>query len=285
MSQAGTANADMIKGWNEAQGRTWALLHERLDRQIAPIGLAAMAKAGFRAGEAVLDVGCGCGETTLEIAGRVAPGQVVGADVSALLLEEARKAGAGRANVEFIEADAQTHRFAPGRFDVLFSRFGVMFFDDPARAFANLRGALKPGGRLAFCCWRQPDENEWMSLPYRAAAPLLPPLPPSEPGAPGPFAFADRARVAAILGEAGFVEVSIEPLDLNIGADSREDSVTMSLRIGPLGSALRQLQASDELKRACEAALRAALEPHVKDGVVRLPAATWIVSARNPGQG
>jgi SAM-dependent methyltransferase len=278
-----TPNADQIQGWNEAQGKTWALLHERLDRQIRPIGEAAMAKAAFKAGERVLDIGCGCGETTLEIAARSAPGEVVGADISAMLLEIAREAGKDAGNAHFVLADAQTYAFPQAGFDVLFSRFGVMFFDDPAGAFANLRKALKPGGRLAFCCWRTPPENEWMSLPLRSVAHLLPPMPPGDPLAPGPFAFADEGRVQAILSGAGFKDVSIEPLDMQIGADSLEDSVTMSLRIGPLGSTLRQMQASDQLKRDVEDALRQALAPHVKDGVIRLASATWIVSARNPG--
>jgi SAM-dependent methyltransferase len=278
-------NADQIQGWNEAQGKTWALLHERLDRQIRPIGHAAMAKAAFRFGERVLDVGCGCGETTLEIAGRVAPGSVLGADVSAMLLDIARASAkaAGIANASFAQVDAQTQDFEPASFDVLFSRFGVMFFDDPPAAFANLRKALKAGARLAFCCWRTPPENEWMSLPLRAAAHLLPPMPPGDPNAPGPFAFADKARVLGILDRAGFADIAIEPLDMEIGADSLEDSVTMSLRIGPLGSTLRRLEAPDQLKRDVENALRDALAPHLKGGVIRLPAAVWIVSARNPG--
>jgi SAM-dependent methyltransferase len=277
-------NAGQIGLWNDATGKTWAMLHERLDRQIAPIGQAAMAKAAFQPGERVLDVGCGCGETTVEIAGRVAPGEVLGADVSGMLLDIAREAAKakGANNVRFIEADAQAHAFPAGGFDVLFSRFGVMFFDDPPTAFANLRKALKPGGRLAFCCWRTPPENEWMSLPLRSAAHLLPPPQPGDPDAPGPFAFADKGRVASILASAGFDGVTIEPLDLEIGADSLEDSVAISLRVGPLGSTLRQIEASDQLKRDVEDALRRALAPHLKGGLIRLPAAVWIVSARNP---
>lgn len=277
-------NAAMIESWNNATGRTWAMLHERLDRQIGPIGKAAMARAAFRAGDRVLDVGCGCGETSLDIAGHVAPGEVTGLDASAALLEIARDTARGRgvSNLLFRQGDAQVEALPPASFDVLFSRFGVMFFEDPQAAFSNLRRALRPGARLAFCCWRTPAENQWLSVPLQAAAHLLPPSPPSDPQAPGPFAFADRDRVSGILAGAGFADVEVEPLDLMMGTDPLDEAVFQSLRMGPLGASLREMGAPDDLKAEVEAALRAALEPHVEDGVVRLPAAAWIVSARNP---
>jgi SAM-dependent methyltransferase len=278
-------NADQIEGWNNAQGRSWAMLHERLDRQIAPIGLAAMAKAGFRPGEQVLDVGCGCGESTLEIARRLSPGgDVLGVDISAMLLGIARETAAAQdaANVRFIQTDAQTTAWETG-LDVVFSRFGVMFFDDPPAAFANLRRALKSGGRLAFCCWRTPAENPWLALPLQATQHLLPPLPRGDPTAPGPFAFQDSERVRGILTAAGFANIVIEPLDLRTGSESLDDTTFTTMRIGQLGSALRQLGPSDALKSQVAAALRNALATHVEDGVVKLATATWIVSARSPG--
>jgi SAM-dependent methyltransferase len=277
------ANETQIGLWNEAMGKTWAMLHERLDRQLDPIGREAMARAGFKAGDRVLDVGCGCGETTLEIAGNVAPGQVIGLDASAMLLDIACEAAAakGVSNIRFVQGDGQVWQ-APEPVDVLFSRFGVMFFEDPLGAFTNLRRSVKSGGRLAFACWRQPKENLWLALPMQATAHLLPPLPPSDPTAPGPFAFADRDRTAGILAGAGFADIAIEPLDLRTGGDTLDDSVFMALRMGPLGSALRELGAPDELKRQVEATLREALVRHIEDGVVKLPAAAWIVSGRNP---
>jgi SAM-dependent methyltransferase len=282
-SETALPNARMAEDWNEQVGKTWAMLHRRLDKQIAPIGAAAMAKAGFAPGQSVLDIGCGCGETTFEIAARIAPGRVLGADISATLLAIAREdaAAKGLANADFVETDAQTHGFKP-EYDIVFSRFGVMFFEDPAAAFANIRTALKPGGRLAFCCWRAPAENVWLSLPMQAAGHLLPPLPPSDPTAPGPFAFADGARVRRILEGAGFKDVRVDPLDLRIGSEGLEDTVFTSLRMGPLGAALRQTGADDELKAKVEAAIREGLRPHLVDGVVTLPAAVWIVSAKAP---
>ena len=277
------ANAEQIGHWNDAMGRTWAMLHERLDRQLDPIGRAAMAKAGFAPGDTVLDVGCGCGETTLDIAGEVGAGQVIGLDASAMLLDIARAAAAakGIANVSFTEADGQVWQ-APQQVDVLFSRFGVMFFEDPQAAFTNLRRSLKRGGRLAFACWRQPKDNLWLALPMQSTKHLLPPLPPGDPNAPGPFAFADNDRLAGILKGAGFADVAIEPLDLRTGGDTLEESVFIALRVGQLGSALRELGADEALKRKVEAALHEALAAYVEDGVVKLPAAAWIVSGRNP---
>src|SRR6185369_15072156 len=176
----------------------------------------AMDAAAVAAGERVLDVGCGCGSTTIELARRAGPtGHVVGADISGPMLADARArtAAAGLGNVELVHADAQTHAFPPSAFDLVFSRFGVMFFADPTAAFANLRGALRPGGRLAFVCWRSLPENPWMAVPLMAALQHLPPPTIPGPEDPGPFSFADRGRVERILGGAGWSDVTVTPLD------------------------------------------------------------------------
>ncbi|MFM8411336.1 MAG: class I SAM-dependent methyltransferase, partial [Alphaproteobacteria bacterium] len=149
-------NAEQIDYWNDMAGPKWVALQESLDRQIGPLGAAAMAAADLQPGERVLDVGCGCGATSIELARRVAPGgAVLGVDVSTVMLEAARAAAgrAGAEGLEFANADAQTAPLTPAGFDVVFSRFGVMFFADPTAAFANLRRALRPGGRLAVVCW------------------------------------------------------------------------------------------------------------------------------------
>jgi SAM-dependent methyltransferase len=271
-------NTDQITYWNDAAGKTWAEYQDALDRQIEPLGARVMEVLAPAPGERVLDIGCGCGQTTLELARRVGPsGAVVGVDISQPMLAVARERAAGAPQASFLEADAQTHPFEAGAFDAIHSRFGVMFFQDPVAAFANLRRALKPGGRLGFLCWRAPAENPIMTLPLAAAAPHLPPPAPPTPGAPGPFAFADGDRVRGILADAGFQDIGIEPQDMAGGGNSLDAALELALRIGPLGAQLRQYP---QAREAVIADVRAALASHLKDGRVYLSSATWIVSAR-----
>jgi SAM-dependent methyltransferase len=271
-------NAAQIAYWNASAGPTWVAMQDALDAQLHDLGLAAMAALGVRDGERVIDIGCGCGDTSMELARRVGGGgSVLGADISAPMLEVARRraGGLGLGWARFIEADAQIHGFEPA--DAAFSRFGVMFFADPAAAFANIRRALAPAGRLAFVCWRALAENHWMTIPMAAVAPLLPPAPPPPPNAPGPFAFADRDRVHGILSDAGFKQIAIEPHDQAIGQGDLETTVRTSLNVGPVGAALRE---NPLLKAPITAAVRSALAPHAGADGVELPSATWIVTAR-----
>jgi len=271
-----------IDYWNAAAGETWARFQVQLDRQLAPLGAEAMRRLAPVEGEQVIDIGCGCGETSLALAERVgASGRIVGVDVSRPMLEVARRRPAPGLNVSFEEIDAQKGDLGCGGFDAAFSRFGVMFFEDPPAAFANLRAALRPGGRLAFVCWRPLAENPWMGVPLAAAAPFLPASAPPDPTAPGPFAFADPARVRAILDDAGWSEISIEPFDTTVGGSGLDEAVALALRLGPLGAALREApQTLDQVRPAVRAALEAYLTPQ---GVM-FPAAVWIVMARRPAQ-
>jgi len=233
-------------------------------------------------GEQVVDVGCGCGDTSLELGRRVGPeGGVLGLDISAPMLEVARgrAMASGAHNLDFQEADAQVAALPDDR-DAVFSRFGVMFFADPAAAFANLRRSLRPGGRLAFVCWRSLAENLWMRLPAETAAGLVPPAPPPEPGAPGPFAFADPERVRGILAGAGFTGIEITPHDEAIGGLDLDATVEMSFRVGPLGAILRE---QPDLAPVLRERVREAVRPWMRHGAVYMPSATWLVSARNPG--
>ncbi|HKP78370.1 MAG TPA: class I SAM-dependent methyltransferase, partial [Phenylobacterium sp.] len=200
----------------------------------------------------------------------------VGVDISRPLLEIARRRSEGRSDVSFLEADAQTHAFEPASFDAVFSRFGVMFFADPAAAFANIRRALKPGGRLAFVCWRTPAENPIMSLPMQAALAHVEAPPPPDPGAPGPFAFAESERLRAILDAGGFSGIAITPHEKDIGPGDLETALGLALRIGPLGGVLRE---NPDKRDAVVEAVRAALEPHAGPDGVKLGSATWIVTA------
>jgi SAM-dependent methyltransferase len=191
-----------------------------------------------------------------------------------------RIAERGLAQASVTEADAQTHAFAAGAFDAVFSRFGVMFFADPTAAFSNLRRALRSGGRLAFVCWRAFADNPWMLAPMMAALPLFPePPPPPDPIAPGPFAFADETRLRGILSGAGFADIDIAPQDRPIGAPDLDQAVELALKVGPLGSLLRERPA---LGPAVVDAIRAALAPYATPQGVLLASATWIVRARAP---
>ena len=269
-------NAAQIAYWNASAGPTWVAMQDALDAQLHDLGLTAMVALGVREGERVIDIGCGCGATTLELARRVGPaGRVLGVDISAPMLEVAARRAEGLGQVSFVRADAQTHDFEPA--DAAFSRFGVMFFADPAAAFANIDRALAPAGRLAFVCWRALAENHWMTIPMVAVAPLLPPTQAPPPNAPGPFAFADRDRVQGILREAGFAQISIEPHDQAIGQGDLETTVRTCLNVGPVGAALRE---NPLLRAPMTAAVRSALAPHAGPDGVKLPSATWIVTAR-----
>jgi SAM-dependent methyltransferase len=271
-------NAAQVTYWNENAGPTWVKLQAQLDEQLAGLGAATIAALGPQPGERIIDVGCGCGDTTLELARRVGPaGHVLGADISApmLAVAKARAAAAGLAQAAFAEADAQTYAFEPA--DGVFSRFGVMFFADPIAAFANLRRALKPGGRVAFVCWRAMAENPVMTAPLAAILPLLPEPPPAAPPeAPGPFAFADRNRLQRILSGSGFADIRIEPHDELIGWRELDTAVTLALNMGPVGMIAR---ANPDLRPRLEPAVRGALTPYAGPEGVRIPSATWIVRA------
>jgi SAM-dependent methyltransferase len=269
-------NRDQADYWNDRAGETWAKMQPLLDRQIGPLGLFAMDALGIVPGQHILDIGCGCGDTTLELARRVGPrGAVLGVDLSMPMLEVALDRAAGVTQAGFRQADAQVTPFAE-KFDAAFSRFGVMFFADPVAAFRNIRAALKPAGRLGFVCWRRPDENPWMMVPLEAASPHLPPQPPSDPLAPGPFAFADRARLDGILRDAGFSRIDITPHDQAIGGLALDDAVTLALRVGPLGRALAE---APEQRDVVTEKVRDALAKHMSQDAVWLASATWAVIA------
>lgn len=269
--------------WNEAGGRAWTLLQDRLDEQLAPVTRVLMQAAALAGGERVLDVGCGCGDTTLRAADAVgSAGHAVGVDVSSPMLGRARERGEGRANVTWRLANAAVERHPEAPFDALISRFGVMFFGDPAAAFQNLAAQLRPGGRVVFACWQALDRNEMMQLPLRAAGHLLELPPPPAPDQPGPGAFADPERVRGILERAGLRGIGFEAHDapLTIGR-TVEDALLVARHVGPLSRALAG--APPETAARALDALRAALEARLASrGSLEVGAPFWIVRALRP---
>jgi SAM-dependent methyltransferase len=250
--------------------RAWAEVREPLDRQLSPLGLRAIEAMAPQPGEVVLDVGCGAGQTVLQLAERVGPrGRVIGVDVAPLLLDIARERTAGLGHVGFIEADAQALDLPGASLDGVFSRFGVMAFADPVAAFANFCRMLKPGGRLAFVCWRSLQENELDLLPLQAAG-------LGRLADPTPFSFADPDRLRAVLGAAGFRDPQVHAHDQAVTSGDLESTLAVLLKVGPLGRILRE---DPSLRSAAEPRVRAALAARGDPAHVALKAATWIVTA------
>lgn len=272
---------DMVSYWNGPGGDRWTGESARTEKMLSRVADLLYPLARAIPGETLLDVGCGLGPTTIELARRVAPnGRAVGLDVSAKMVELARQRAKGVANIEFIAADAATYRFDAPFADLLFSRFGVMFFGDPTAAFANLRKALKPKGRMVFACWRRLSENPWMLKPLLAAYEHVPKLPPAEPDEPGPFAFADQERVGEILTAAGFAAPRFTPIDLAFdiaGGQGMDAAVHQAMTIGATSRALQDQPKN--LVDAAAAAIRQALTPYQKGQTVELPGAVWLVES------
>jgi len=276
----GTPNEQMTAFWNGPGGEAWASNADDQDRELQQLGDAALGELTAAAGESVLDVGCGPGTTTLTLAGVVgASGRVVGVDISAPLLAMARRRAAGMDNVMFVEADAQTTAPPGAPFDAVFSRFGVMFFDQPEVAFANLHRATSPGGRLAFACWQDALANPWFLKPLMAVTGLPGLVPPAPPGPedPGPFALANPDRLRRILVAGGWRRPELRSYSEEI-VDDLDRRVEFSLRQGPAARALAG--ATDEVREAAATRLRDALAADTTNGRVRLVRAAWIVTAR-----
>lgn len=281
---AGGPNADQIELWNRDEALHWVAEADRYDGQLRPLGDAAMERAAFRPGERVLDVGCGCGQTTMAIAARVGPsGSVTGIDISEPMVRRAAETANQEAidNVSFELADAQTHELSASSFDAAYSRFGIMFFSDPVAAFANLARALRPGGRLVFACWRELGQQPWVLVPAVAALEHVPLPDLGEPGQPGMFALADPDRTRSILTQAGFVDVAVDAVDrpITYAGGGSADQVVDFLRAGNFGQTLLADAAPDAAWAAMAAARDALAQYETPEGVV-LDAGIWVVSAR-----
>ncbi len=270
---AAQPNADQIAYWNGVAGEKWATAQERLDRMLVSVSEALLQHLSPQPGERILDIGCGCGETTMALAR--AGARPTGIDVSAPMLARARHRAP---DLDYVLADAAAHAVDQA-YDALFSRFGVMFFDNPDAAFANLRKTLKPAGRLVFACWREPRENEWVSIPVSAVRQSLPPQASPGPEDPGPFSFADLARVRRILTGAGFDRMTATPFDtrLVMGNDFAE-ALQHLAEIGPVS---RMLADATPAQRAeAKASLEARLAPLATTTPITLGGAIWIITAK-----
>jgi SAM-dependent methyltransferase len=265
--------------WNGRSGNAWVAEQAMLDRLLQPFEPVLVGAVVDAGASGVLDVGCGTGATTLAIARRLGEkGRCTGIDISGPMLALARRRAEQEGlAAEFILADAQEHRLPPSAFDLIVSRFGVMFFDDPVAAFANLRRSARPGGGLGCIAWRGGADNPFMTTAERAAAPFLPDLPPRRPDAPGQFGFADSERVRRILAESGWSDVAVVPLD-RICTMTEAELATYYTRLGPVAAMLDEAD-PDTRARILEI-LPDAFAPFVEEGVVRFNAACWWVSAR-----
>jgi ubiquinone/menaquinone biosynthesis C-methylase UbiE len=271
-------NQEMTQYWNDVGGPRWVRFERELEAQLEDFGREVLAAARLDAGQQVLDVGCGWGTLTFEAARAVGPtGSALGVDLSLPMIERARELSAQRSlpNARFERGDAQVHAFAAGAFDRVVSRFGVMFFEEPAVAFGNLFRALRAGGRLAFVCWQPPARNDWAALPLSVVRRHVT-LETPPPDAPGPFSMADPERVRRLLEEAGYSEVCIDPLEGELavgGGLSPREAAHLLTELGPAAGALRE----------ADPALRAQVAEELRELLaggdpVKLSYAAWLVT-------
>jgi SAM-dependent methyltransferase len=275
-------NADALRAWDGSDGDFWAEEEHVFDHSLHHYRQAFLDAADVRPGDHVLDVGCGNGETTRDAAALAPHGRALGVDLSTRMLDQARRraAEAGLTNADFLQADAQVHPFAPASFDLAISRTGTMFFGDAVAAFANIRRALRPGGRLALLVWQGIDRNEWIRE-LRTSLAAGRDLPDPPPGAPGPFCFADPAHGRSVLTAAGWDDVVFTGVEEPMWfGPSAEDAFGFLSRQGPARFLLRDLD--PESRERALASLRASADAHVADEGVVYPSAVWIVTARRP---
>jgi SAM-dependent methyltransferase len=266
--------------WNGSAGQAWVEEQELLDRVLKPFEALLVEAVNAGARRRVLDVGCGTGSTTVAVARLLGEsGSSIGIDISEPMISAAR-ARAARENtpVEFIRADAQGYAFEPASFDMIVSRFGVMFFDHAVRAFANLRRAATAGAELRFIAWRSAAENSFMTTAERAAAPLLPNLPVRRPDAPGQFSFGNGQRVHDILQESGWADIEVRPVDVLCTMPEKE-LVRYLSRLGPVGRVLQE--ADDRTRTRVIETVRTAFDPYVHGAEARFTAACWLAGARS----
>ena len=265
--------------WNEEGGSKWVENIDLVEGMMVPLSEELLKAVDAKPGEKILDVGCGGGLTSFRLAEQVGEqGSVLGVDVSEPILEVARQRSANATGIEFEQADAGSAELGENQFDVITSRFGVMFFDDPVQAFSNLQRALKPSGRLVFMCWRGIEENPWLGDAARAAFGVVgPPAEKPDPKAPGPFSLGDAEHTEGILENAGFRDIQLEAMDKVMPFGQLDDVLAFLMKMGPVAEATSEADEGQML--AVEAAVREALGRYDTNEGLRTPGATWIVRA------
>lgn len=265
--------------WNATAGEGWIAAQSAMEAMLRPFSQALCMQLKAMPNASVLDIGCGTGATTFDIQEQMGPdGRCTGIDISATMLAAARERAARDGSpARFVEADAQSYSFGEERFDAVVSRFGVMFFADPAAAFANLRGACSEGAPLHMIAWRSGEENPFMTIARDVALPLLPPEVAQQARPTGQFAFADRNYVTDILAQAGWQDIVFEECNA-ICAFPATALDTYAARMGPIARLIPQVE--EALRAPITAAVREAYMPYVQDSEVRFDAACWMISAR-----
>jgi SAM-dependent methyltransferase len=281
MTPAQAYNEEQRARWNGNDGEFWARQSDRMDRILSPIVGPLLEFAAPAPGSSVLDVGCGCGATTLELARMVGPsGRVTAVDISEPMLGRAKGRLGECTNATFLLGDAADLPLENLRADLMISRFGVMFFGDPATAFSNLRTGLAPGGRLRFACWRPIHENPWLQVPLHAVYEHVPRLPKTAPEEPGPFSFGDPERVTRILTAAGFTTPTFTALDVRLdlaAGGAIDDAAIHASETGPARRALTGHP--DDIRARAVESIRRGLAPYASSTGVELAGAVWLVAA------
>jgi SAM-dependent methyltransferase len=268
------ANHDQRDFWSEAAGPKWLRFEAALDHLMQPVLDGVLTRADIQVGDAVLDIGCGTGASTVQLAKLIGTrGQVVGADISGPMLRRAAERAQGLSHASFIESDAQSHPFEPAHFNHLVSRFGVMFFENPVAAFANMSRAVKPGGRMTFAAWGQIPSNPFFTYPAQAARAIIGAPPKSDPDLPGPFAFRDPARVLDILRDAGLPNAECETSEILLTPQgSLADFADLLLCIGPADMAVSHFDATQDQIAALHDMLQELFVPFDGPEGFRIPA-------------
>jgi SAM-dependent methyltransferase len=285
VTESGIANTAQHQYWNTVAGPRWVGLGGFVERRVRAVNDLLLAQSAVTPGESVLEIGCGTGAATVPFAEAVGEhGRVVGVDISEPMLAGARQriAISGLGNISLVQADAQVHRFEANRFDLITSRFGVMFFADPVAAFSNLLPAARPGGRLCFACWGPLEENGQWLIPYEVALRHLGPPAPTPSHAPGPLAFSDPPYVRSILETAGFVDVEINRETPDITSSTPEEEAEHACIMGPSARLIDEKKPDDAVRAKIRREITEAFAAYAGGREMLLPSTVFLVTARRP---